>query len=134
MIVALRARLEFQGKDHVSYRLDIHRVSLTMVIIIAMITVALPLCQMFVCDMPAGMMSHHGGLTLGSDCDLGTLSSTSTSGIVPPGAQSIFFLLAALLGVAITMLFPTRQVSLVRVVAEEPPAPPEDPRGERLII
>lgn len=115
-------------------RLDIQRVSLTMVIIIAMIMVALPLCQMLVCDMSSGMAMHHGGLMLGSDCTMGTTSSPSTSGIVPSGIPSIFFALAVLLGVVLTIVFPPRQLSLVRAASEEPPPPPEDPRGERLII
>lgn len=105
-----------------------------MVMIIAMVAIALPLCQMVVCEMPVGTMSHHGGLSFGSDCDLGTLTSPATTGIVPSGAQSLIFSLALLMGVAIMTVFPPRHVSLVRVVAEDPPAPPEDPRGVRLII
>ena len=116
-------------------RIDIRRVSLIMAIVVAMISIALPLCQAIVCDMGMGSMSSsHMGTGFSGACDLGVMTTTAPAGVVPPGSQSLLLSLAMLIVMALVTVFPPRQLSLIRVVAEDPPAPPEDPRGVRLII
>lgn len=116
-------------------RIDIRRVSLTMAVVVAMLAIALPLCQAIICDMSMGSMSSsHMGTIFSGACDLGVMTSTTPAGVVPPGAQSLLLSLAMLIVMALVTVFPPRQLRLIRVVAEDPPAPPEDPRGVRLII
>lgn len=115
-------------------RVNIRRLSVTMIIIMAMIAVALPLCQMIDCNMLMGTMSHHMGASLSRACDFASSTTAGPIGVVPPGSESLLLSLAALLGVAFVVLHPPREVRLVRVIAEDPPPPPEDPRGARLII
>jgi len=116
-------------------RIDIRRVSLTMAIVVAMIAIALPLCQALACDMGMGSMaSPFSGAGFSETCDLGAMTTTAPVSVVPPGAQSLLFSFAMLIVMAFVTVFPPRQQRLVRAVAEDPPAPPEDPRGVRLII
>lgn len=129
------ARTRQQWKEAVPTRIDIRKVSLTMAVVVAMIAIALPLCQALACDMGMGSMSSSfDGTGFSSACDLGTMITTAPAGVVPPGAQSLLFSLAMLVVMALVTVFPPRQLRLVRAVAEDPPAPPEDPRGVRLII
>lgn len=135
MIVALGQTTSVNRKEFMPARIDIRRVSLTMAIVVAMISIALPLCQAIVCDMGMGSMSSsHMGTGFSNACDLGTMTSTTPAGVVPPGSQSLLLSLAMFVVMALVTVFPPRQLRLIRVVAEDPPAPPEDPRGVRLII
>lgn len=105
-----------------------------MAIVVAMIAVALPLCQTLVCDMLPSTMPHTAGTSLSRVCDLSTMTAPAPSGVVPTGAQPILFSLAMMIVMALAVVFPPRQQRYVLAVAEDPPAPPEDPRGVRLII
>jgi hypothetical protein len=135
MIVALGQSTSVNRKEFMPARMDIRRVSLTMAIVVAMISIALPLCQAIVCDMGMGSMSSsHMGTGFSGACDLGVMTSTAPAGVVPPGSQSLLLSLAMFVVMALVTVFPPRQLRLIRAVAEDPPAPPEDPRGVRLII
>jgi len=112
---------------------NIRRVSLAMVIIIAMVAVLLPLCMAIGCEMtPMGIM---GSSTLGfsSDCT-DAMTSVAQAAVAPGSPQSLILLLVAAFGLAFALAAPSPVVRLVRVAAEDPPPPPEDPRGVRLII
>ncbi len=105
-----------------------------MAIVVAMIAIALPLCQALVCDMGVATMTHTPGIGFAPACDLGAMTATAPAGVVPPGSQSLIFALAMLIVVALMVVSPPRQMRFMRSVAEDPPDPPEDPRGVRLII
>ncbi len=115
-------------------RIDTRKVSLTMAIVVAMIAVALPLCQMVGCDMLASAMGQSTGTAAHRICNLGSMAAPGSVGVVPTGSESLIFSLAALIGVAIMIVSPPRQLQLVRASGQDPPPPPEDPRGVRLII
>ncbi len=117
-----------------SARIDIRKVALAVVVVLTMIAVVLPLCQALECDMPLATAGHPMDAGFSAACDLGTMISGGPSGVVPAGSQSLLLSLTMLIGVALMVVTPPRQLRFVRAVAEDPPAPPEDPRGVRLII
>ena len=105
-----------------------------MVIVVAMIAIALPLCQALVCDMVPGAMTSTSGIGFGRLCNPATMTTTAPAGVVPTGSQPLFLAIAMLIVAAVMMVSPSRQLRFLRAVAEDPPPPPEDPRGVRLII
>lgn len=116
-------------------RIDNRKMALILALVVVMAAVISPLCQMVVCEMVPGAMSHSAGATFTrAVCDLGSMASAAPSGVVPAGSQSLLLALTVLVGVALMVVSPPRQLRLLRAVAEDPPAPPEDPRGVRLII
>jgi hypothetical protein len=113
---------------------DIRKVSIAMAIIIAMITVLLPLCMMAACGMGATEMMGSPALGLSGDC-VNVMTSGAQAAISPGSPLSaILLLLTAAVGVAFALAVPPLATQGVRVVAEDPPAPPDDRRGVRLII
>lgn len=112
---------------------NIRRVSLSMAIVIAMITVLLPLCMMVECGMSAGEMVSTPGLGFSSQCKT-TMTSVAQAAVDPGNPFSLIVLLFAAFAGALALTTPPLSMRLVRTVAEDPPAPPEDPRGVRLII
>ena len=113
---------------------DIRRLSQTMVVIIAMVAVLLPLCMAVRCGRGSrGLMGHSSMLGFSSEC-VDVMSSGAEAAIAPGSPQSLILLLVAAFGLAFVLAAPSPAVRLVRVVAEDPPAPPEDPRGVRLIV
>ena len=114
--------------------LNMRKLSLTMVLIVGLIAVAIPVCQMIGCTMSSGMMPFSSMPMFGGACDGTTMTNTAPVGTLPPNAQSMILALAALLGAAIMVLSPPAVSSRMLVVAEDPPDPPEDPRGVRLIL
>lgn len=115
---------------------DIRKLSVGMVIIIAMITVLLPLCMAISCDMGmTGMSGMTGSSVLGFNADcVDVMTGGAQAAIAPGSQQSIILTLVAALAVMFVLAFPPAAMRSIRVVAEDPPAPPDDPRGVRLII
>jgi hypothetical protein len=106
---------------------------MAMVIIIAMVAVLLPLCMMVGCDMSASQML--GSSTLGfSNACVSTITSNAQAAIAPGNMQTLILTLVAALGVVFVLTAPQSSMRLVRAVAEDPPAPPEDPRGARFLV
>ena len=112
---------------------NIHKVSLTMVIIIGMVAVLLPLCMMAVCGMSASEMLAAPGFGFSKTCVTSTTSGVQAA-IEAGTQQSLILTLVAALGVALVGMFPPLTMRPLRAVAEDPPAPPADPRGARLIV
>lgn len=119
-------------------RLDRSRISLALVIAIAVLVVAIPTCQMIGCDMSmsGGMMaiSTHPGPSLGALCGGTWVSSTSLLGTPPTEFISAFLVLLAAMAVAMKLFSPMAEMRPVRVVDANAPPPPLDPRGERFIL
>ena len=115
-------------------RIDIRRISLTMALIVAMMTVIVPLCQMVDCSMSSGAMSHSAGAILSSNCDIGSTADTRVSSVAPVSSESLTSSHVALAEATLVIALPPRQLRFLRTAAEVPPTPPDDPRGVRLII
>lgn len=106
---------------------------MAMVIIIAMIAVLLPLCMMVECSMGASQAMGSHGIGFGSDC-VTAITGGAQAAITPGSVQSLILLLVAAFGGALAFAATPLTTRLVRAVAEDSPAPPDDPRGVRLII
>ena len=112
---------------------NMRRLSMGAVIVIAMITVLLPLCMALDCGMGSGGMHHSSMLGFSSDC-ASAMTVVAQAAVAPGSPQSLILLLVAAFGGALAFAAPPLTTRLVRVAAEDPPPPPEDPRGVRLII
>jgi len=120
-------------------RSNMNKFALTLAIMMALVAVALPTCQMVGCDMglmPMGAMPFmpQGGAY--SDCPgEWVVNSSGTTGIIPSGIDSMTLtLLAGIVALAAFALAPKLQVSHVRDYRVEPPPPPEDPLGMRFRV
>jgi hypothetical protein len=119
----------------VSTSLNMRKLLLTMILIVGLIAVAVPVCQMINCKM-----SSSGGMTLpsmpllASVCNSLGMNNTAPVGSLPPNFQSLLLALFAALAVAVMLVSPQLATRRVLIVAEDPPSPPEDPRGERLLL
>jgi len=110
------------------------KLSLTMIIIVGLIAVAVPVCQMVGCSMSPGGMPFSPGAAFRSVCDGTLMMSTTPAGTLPPSSESLLLTIAAAIVAMVVLVVPPYQTSYVLLVAEDPPAPPEDPRGERLLL
>jgi ABC-type spermidine/putrescine transport system permease subunit II len=106
---------------------------MAMVIIFAMVSVLLPLCMMVGCGMSTSEMLGSSMLGFSSQCAT-TMTSTAEAAIAPANLQSLILTLVAALGVVFVLAAPQQSTRLIRVLAEDPPAPPEDPLGARFIV
>ena len=109
------------------------KLSMGVVIIIAMVAVLLPACMAVGCGMNTMSMTGSSVLGFNSGCTA-TMTSVVQVATAPGSPQSLILLLVAAFGAASVLASPLLATRLVRIVAEEPPPPPEDPRGVRLII
>ena len=107
---------------------------LAMMLIVGLIVVAIPVCQMINCTMSSGMMPASSLPMLVAACDGSTMTNTGPVGTVPPESQSLILALAALVGVALMISAPPVLSSRLVIATQDPPAPPEDPRGVRLLL
>ena len=112
---------------------DMRKVSMAMVIIIAMVAVLLPLCMMVGCGMSTSQMLGSPILGFSSACAT-TMTSNAQAAIAPGNLQSLILTLVAALGVVFVLTTPQFTMRLIRVGAEDPPPPPEDPRGARFLV
>ena len=103
------------------------------VIILAMVAVLLPLCMAVGCGMSPMGMAGSSMLGFSSECT-DAMVTTAQLATAPGSPQSLILLLVAAFAGAFVLASPPLSARLVRVVAESPPAPPDDPRGVRLII
>jgi len=118
--------------------IDIRRFMLPLAIMVAMVAVVLPTCQMIGCDMNGmGAMPFmpQGGAY--SDCPGQWVVNTSSSnGIVPRGLTSstVSLLLAILLVAATPFFAPQTFRRLVAAYTGDPPPPLEDSFGARFRV
>lgn len=105
---------------------------------IALVAIVVPTCRMVGCSTEMGYTGFmHAGTTAGFFGTCGGEYSTTSGpeGIIPTVVQSILLSLigaVALVAKLATPQFVSRPVWLVD--ASPPPAPPEDPRGERFRV
>lgn len=117
------------------------RAALPVITVVAMIVIAMPVCQMAECPMPFGQpmqgmsaMTTMPGTTAFGVCDFMEMDSNALSAVLPPSAQNLILTLgvalAAFGGWAISLR--TTRVA-ARAVIRSGTSPP-DPLGVRLIV
>jgi hypothetical protein len=122
-------------------RFDIRRAALPVITVVAMIAIAMPVCQMAECPMLFGQpmqgmppMTTMPGTTALGVCDFMEMGSNALPAVLPPTAASLtlFFgvVLATLSGWAISL---RTSRAVVRDVIRSGTSPP-DPLGVRLIV
>ena len=118
-------------------RTDRRRMMLALVIAVAVLSVAIPTCQMVACsmDMSGGMMRIFPSTTasIHGACDGTWLSSNSPLGVMNDFSTLILALIAAFAG-ALMLLAPQLSTRSIRVVDANAPPPPLDPRGQRFLL
>lgn len=120
------------------FRTDMRKLVLPLIVVFAIVAVIVPSCQMVGCTAPMRFMPLLTGvLGLGatSNCGGTFVFDKAPSAVVPSGADSLLLTLVAAVAIAVAALFAppalARSLALVRI---EPPWPPEDLRGQRLLI
>ena len=112
---------------------------LPLAIMMAMVAVVLPTCQMVGCDMNGAGMGAMPFMPQGgaySDCPGQWVVNTSSSnGIVPSGIDSLTFsLLIAILAVGALFFAPQASLRPVAAYTGDPPPPLEDTFGARFRV
>ena len=109
------------------------KLSIGVVTIFTMVAVLLPACMAVGCGTGAFGMAGSTMLGFNAACSQ-TMASVAQAAIVPGSPQTLLLTLVAALAMVRVLFAPPLTMRPVRAVAEDPPPPPEDPRGVRLII
>ena len=119
-------------------RNDNRKAMLAVMLVIAVIAVAIPTCEMLGCnmDMSGGMMriTTIPGPTLGNVCGGIWVTSNSVAGVMPAELLNLLLLLIAAFAFALMAFSPRVEFRLARVSDANAPPPPFEPRGERFIV
>lgn len=114
---------------------NIRRITLALVIVMALVAIAIPTARMIGCDMSMGGMPFMPvGAGFYNDCPGEWVTSTGPAGVTSNGLLNLVLTLASALMVAAIVFSPSVSARPVRVVLGEPPGPPSDPRGQRTRI
>jgi len=118
-------------------RINMNRVLLPLAIMVAMVAIVLPTCQMIGCDMgsmKAMPFMPDGGAY--SDCPgQWVLNTSHAAGIVPSGADSLTMtFLIAVLAVGVVLFAPQASRRPVVAYTGDPPPPLEDSFGARFRV
>ena len=114
--------------------LNMRKFFLTMVLIVGLIAVAVPVCQMVACAMSADGMPFSSTPIVKGVCDSLSMHATGPAGSVPPSSESLLLILMGGLAAMVVLLDPPRALVGAVAFASDPPTPPEDPRGVRLLL
>ena len=118
-------------------RTDMRRMMLALVIAIAVVSVAIPTCQMVACsmDMSAGMMRifPSTAASIHAACDGTWVTSSSPLGVTSEFSALMLTFIAAFAG-ALLLFAPQLSARAIRVVDANAPPPPLDPRGQRFLL
>jgi hypothetical protein len=112
------------------------RVAMALVVMMAVVAIAIPTTTMIGCDMgmSGGMPYMPSGTGIFNGCLGEWATNTGPVGVLPSGAESLLLALSvAIVAVAVT-LAPRQTAAPARILATEPPPPPEDPLGQRTRI
>jgi hypothetical protein len=119
-------------------RSDKSKMMLSAMMVIVVLAVAIPTCQMIGCNMGmvGGMMriSTHPGPTFSAPCDGTWVSSATQIGIVPSNFFAALVALVAVLAMAKMMFSPTMAARPLYIADSNAPPPPVEPRGERYLL
>ena len=119
-------------------RNDNRRMMLAVMLVIAVIAVAIPTCEMIGCNMGmCGGMMHISailGPTFSNACGGTWLTSGSVAGIMPAEFLTLILALIAAMAASLMAFSPRVEFQMARLVEANAPPPPLDPRGERFIL
>lgn len=119
-------------------RNDSRKMLLAVMLVIAVLAVAIPTCEMIGCDMGmcGGMMriTTHPGPVASDPCSGTWISNSSIIGVMPAEFLSLLVVLIAAMSAALLLFSPRAQFQPVRLVEANAPPPPLDPRGERFLL
>jgi hypothetical protein len=119
-------------------RRDSRKMILAVMLVIAVLAVAIPTCEMIGCDMRmvGGMMriTTVPGPVAGAPCTGTWITSSSPAGVVPSEFVSMIIVLIAAMAAALKLFAPRAEFQPVRLVDSNAPPPPLEPRGERYIL
>ena len=107
---------------------------LTMMLIVALIAVAVPICRAAECGMSSGAMSSRTTPAFRMICNTATMVARAVEGALPANASMLLVALVAVLALAMLPLAPRLVPLGLPLLASEPPGPPLDPCGVRLLI
>jgi hypothetical protein len=118
-------------------RTDSRKTMMNVMLAIALLAVAIPMCQMIGCEMGmcGGMMPfHHHGTTLGNPCGGTWVGSASQVGILPTNIFSALIALIAAIGLMAFVMPMMRESRQLVVIEANSPPDPIPPRGERFRV
>jgi len=112
------------------------RMLLPLAIVVALVAIAVPTCQMIGCDMEMGGMPFvpFSGARMSADCSGEWALFTTPASTLPSGSDTLLVSLIAAITAAVVLLAPQLTGRPVLVRVSNPPPPPEDPRGERFRV
>jgi hypothetical protein len=120
----------------VSVFAHMRRMLLPLAIVVAIVAVAVPTCQMINCDMEMGAMPFvpFSGTRMSAECPGEWAVFTSPASTLPSGSDSLLLTLVAAIFAAVVLLAPQLAGRPLLVRVSNPPPPPEEPRGERFRV
>jgi hypothetical protein len=121
----------------VPVRFDIRKLLLTLAIVMGMILIAVPVCQMVSCGMSKGTAQgiRGAGAAIANECNLTLMGhGTSTGGVVPTGADALILTLGMLAMVLTLAIPPIGRVRVLATVGVFPDSHVPDPLGVRLVV
>jgi hypothetical protein len=109
---------------------------MALVVMMAVVAIAIPTCTMIGCEMgmSGGMPYMPSGTGIFNSCAGEWVTNTGPAGVLPSGLENIVLVLGAIIVAVAITLAPHESHSMVRILAAEPPPPPEDPLGQRTRI
>lgn len=112
-----------------------HRKALiALAIVVAFVAIVVPTCRMVGCSMGAMPLGHMEMPGFFGMCDGTYVTSTAPSAVVPSGADSLSLALISVVLAAVAAFQPRLRAVRITSHPSDPPPPPEDPRGMRLLI
>jgi hypothetical protein len=109
---------------------------MALVVMMAVVMIAIPTCTMIGCDMGmgSGMPYMPSGSGIFNACPGEWTTNTGPAGVLPNAFDTMVLTLGAFVMAVAIVLSPRESARAVRVLASDPPPPPEDPLGQRARI
>lgn len=107
---------------------------IALAIVVAFVAIVVPTCRMVGCSMGGMPLGHMDMPGFFGTCGGTFVTNTAPNAVVPSGADSLSLALISLVVAALMAFQPKVRVMRICAHPSDPPPPPEDPRGMRLLI